>query len=95
MGDKELVSRPAAAAARDELGYDWFERLEERRLSEDGLRRVRDYAEERGITFFASPHDDARFASSSTSSMCLCQGRVGEAANERFLAQSGPRASRR
>ncbi len=85
-----LVSREAAAAAREALGYDWFERLEERRLSEGDLRRVRDYAAERGITFFASPHDEVslRFLVDELEVPMLKVG-SGEAANERFLRAVG------
>jgi N,N'-diacetyllegionaminate synthase len=87
---EELVSRPAAAAARDELGYDWFERMEERRLSHDDLRRVGEYAGERGITFFASAHDERslEFLAEELDVPLLKVG-SGEAANERFLRAVG------
>jgi N,N'-diacetyllegionaminate synthase len=87
---EELVSRPAAAGAREQLGYDWFERMEERRLSQDDLRRVHEYALERGITFFASPHDERSlgFLVEELEVPLLKVG-SGEAANERFLSAVG------
>jgi N,N'-diacetyllegionaminate synthase len=86
----ELVSRSAAAAAREQLGYDWFERLEERRLSEDDLRAVRDYARERGITFFASPHDERSLSFLVEElDVPLLKVGSGEAANDRFLRAVG------
>jgi N,N'-diacetyllegionaminate synthase len=87
---EELVSRSAAAEAREQLGYDWFERMEERRLSQDDLRHVSDYAGERGVTFFASPHDERslEFLVEELEVPLLKVG-SGEAANERFLRAVG------
>jgi N-acetylneuraminate synthase/N,N'-diacetyllegionaminate synthase len=86
----ELVSRSAAADASSELGYDWYERMEERRLSHDDLRAVREHAVERGIAFFASPHDEPslRFLVDELDVPMIKVG-SGEAANERFLRAVG------
>jgi len=87
---EELVSRRAAADAREALGYDWFERMEERNLSEDALREVAGYARGRGIVFFASPHDEPslRFLVEELDVPMVKVG-SGEAANERFLRAVG------
>ena len=55
----ELVSRPVAKRLRAEFGYDWYERLQERELPFDELRRLQGHAAERGLVFFATPHDEA------------------------------------
>jgi N,N'-diacetyllegionaminate synthase len=53
----ELVSRSVAARLTPELGFDWFDRLKSKELTRDDLRALRDYAGERGIVFFVTPHD--------------------------------------
>lgn len=54
---ENLVSKKVSARLKDELGYDWFERLKYKELSDDELRQLRDEATKRGMTFFATPHD--------------------------------------
>ncbi|MDX6516107.1 MAG: hypothetical protein QOH73_1773 [Gaiellaceae bacterium] len=86
----ELVSRSEAARLQDELGYDWFARMEERRLDWDELRELQRYAVERGLLFFAAAHDDTalRFIVEELDVPILKVG-SGESANERFLRQVG------
>jgi len=56
---EDLVSRRVAGRLKPELGFDWFERLKTKELSRDDLRALQQYAAERGILFFATPHDPA------------------------------------
>ena len=88
-----LVSRIAAKEHEPELGHDWFERMDERRLSEDDLRELQRYSAERGITFFATPHDEPslRFLVEELDVPMLKVG-SGEAANWDFLRAIGATA---
>jgi N-acetylneuraminate synthase/N,N'-diacetyllegionaminate synthase len=85
-----LVSKREAARLQDELGYDWFARMEERRLDWDELRELQAYAAEQGLLFFAAGHDETglRFLVEELDVPLLKIG-SGEAANERFLRQVG------
>jgi len=85
-----LVSRHAANARRGDLGYDWFERMEERRLDWDALRELQRYARERGITWYATPHDERalRFLVDVLDVPMLKVG-SGEAGNLAFLQLVG------
>jgi N,N'-diacetyllegionaminate synthase len=86
----ELVSRRVAGRLSSQLGHDWFERLEERRLSEDDLRDVQLYAESRGVPFFTTAHDEAslRFVVDELDVPMLKVG-SGESGNARFLRAVG------
>jgi len=53
----ELVSRAAAAQHANRLGHDWYQRLVERELSREDLRELQRHARDRGLVFFATPHD--------------------------------------
>jgi N-acetylneuraminate synthase/N,N'-diacetyllegionaminate synthase len=85
-----LVSKREAARLQDELGYDWFARMEERRLDWDELRELKAYAKEKGLLFFAAAHDETglRFLVEELDVPLLKIG-SGEAANERFVRQVG------
>jgi N,N'-diacetyllegionaminate synthase len=85
-----LVSKREAARLQDELGYDWFARMEERRLDWDELRELQAYAEEKGLVFFAAAHDDTglRFLVEQLDVPLLKIG-SGESANDRFVRQVG------
>jgi len=87
---ENLVSRPVAARLSDRLGYDWYTRMEERRLTEDELRAVRDYADDRDVLFFATAHDEAslRFIVDELAVPLVKVG-SGESANYRFLREVG------
>jgi N-acetylneuraminate synthase/N,N'-diacetyllegionaminate synthase len=87
---EDLVSRPVAARLSGELGYDWFERMQERELPFDELRALQAYATERGLVFFATPHDDAslEFLAGELDVPCLKVG-SGEASNWSFLRRVG------
>ena len=86
----EFVSRRVAAERREALGYDWYERHEERRLSWDALRDLHEHARERGIVFFASPRGPAslRFLIDELDVPLVKVG-SGEASNYPFLEQVG------
>ena len=55
---EDLISRPVAKRLEPELGYDWFERMKYKEFSADQLRELQSYAAEKGIAWFASPHDE-------------------------------------
>ncbi len=54
---ENLVSKRVSARLKDELGYDWFERLKYKEFTDDELRALRDEADAKGIAWFATPHD--------------------------------------
>jgi N-acetylneuraminate synthase/N,N'-diacetyllegionaminate synthase len=86
---ESLVSRHAAAAGKDELGYDWFERMQSRELSFDELRDLQAYARKRGIPFFATPHDEDGLALLVELDVPMLKVGSGEAANLPFLRRIG------
>lgn len=55
----ELVSRSAARETAGALGHDWFQRMAERELPPGALEELQAHASERGLVFFATPHDAA------------------------------------
>lgn len=55
---ESLVSKKASKALIKELGYDWFKRLKEREMSFANLCKLKKYCTKKGITFFATPHDE-------------------------------------
>jgi N-acetylneuraminate synthase/N,N'-diacetyllegionaminate synthase len=85
-----LVSKREAARLQGELGYDWFARMEERRLDWEELRELQRYATEKGLLFFAAAHDETglRFLVEELDVPLLKIG-SGESANERFVRQVG------
>jgi len=87
---EQLVSRPVAERLSGELGYDWFQRMQERELPSDELRRLQDSATAHGLVFFATPHDDAslEFLVAELDVPCLKVG-SGEASNWSFLRRVG------
>lgn len=87
---ESLVSRRVAERASGELGYDWFKRMAERELPFDELRRLRAHAGERGLVFFATPHDEPSlaFLVGDLDVPCLKIG-SGEASNWSFLRRVG------
>jgi N,N'-diacetyllegionaminate synthase len=87
---EDLVSRPAAARLAPELGDDWFDRLKARELDRPTLTELQAHAVERGLTFFATPHDDSslEFLASDLDVPILKVG-SGESSNWRFLAEVG------
>ncbi|MFN2468610.1 MAG: N-acetylneuraminate synthase family protein [Gaiellaceae bacterium] len=86
----DLVSRPVAKRLEGELGRDWYSRLEERELTRDDLREVRDHAHDRGLVFLATAHDSASvgFLVEGLDVPWLKIG-SGEASNLRFLREVG------
>ncbi|MEK7559921.1 MAG: N-acetylneuraminate synthase family protein, partial [Patescibacteria group bacterium] len=52
------VSKKVAARLESELGYNWFSRLKYKELSYDALHELQEYAKEKNIPFFATPHDE-------------------------------------
>jgi N,N'-diacetyllegionaminate synthase len=86
---ESLVSRSAAAAAAGDLGDDWFERLRSRELSFDVLRELQAHAAERGIPFFATPHDSDALRFLDELDVPLLKVGSGEAANYSFLREVG------
>jgi sialic acid synthase SpsE len=81
-----LVSRPVAERLSDELGYDWYERMSSRELPFAELARLQQQAKDRGLVFFATPHDDAslEFLADELDMPCLKVG-SGESNNWQFL----------
>ncbi len=55
---EDLISRKVAKRLEPELGYDWFERIKYKEFSGDQLRGLQAYAAEKGILWFATPHDE-------------------------------------
>jgi N,N'-diacetyllegionaminate synthase len=86
---ESLVSRPVAERLHNELGYDWFDRMQSRELSFDELRDLQAYARERGITFFATPHDDDALEFLVSLDVPMLKVGSGEAANLPFLRRVG------
>lgn len=82
---ESLVSKKAARDAQDELGYDWFERMKSRELTFDELRDLQRYANERGIAFFATPHDEDGLELLVEMDVPMLKVGSGEAANLPFL----------
>jgi N,N'-diacetyllegionaminate synthase len=91
---ESLVSRPVAQRMSGELGYDWYERMRARELSFDDLRSLQGYAEERGIPFFATPHDDAALDFLVEIDVPMLKVGSGEAANIPFLRRVGSAGKR-
>lgn len=86
---ESLVSRRVAAEGAEQLGYDWFERMKSRELSFDELRMLQAYAAERGIQFFATPHDEDGLDFLVEIDVPLLKVGSGEAANLPFLRRLG------
>ena len=55
---EDMISKKAAKALEKELGYDWFERMKYKEFTSEELKEIKRYCGERGITFFATPHDE-------------------------------------
>jgi N,N'-diacetyllegionaminate synthase len=87
---ESLVSRPVAARLTQELGNDWYKRMKSRELPFAEFARLRRSAEERGLVFFATPHDQPSldFLADELDVPCLKVG-SGEASNWRFLRMVG------
>ena len=87
---ESLVSRPVAERLSDELGFDWFQRMADRELPFEELDRLGRHARDRGLVFFATPHDDASldFLVGVLDVPCLKVG-SGEASNWAFLRRVG------
>lgn len=87
---KNLVSKKVAARLEKELGYNWFERLKYKELSFDALRELQNYAQEKGIAFFATPHDNdsLTFLTQDLNVPYIKVG-SGEAHNYEFLKKVG------
>jgi N-acetylneuraminate synthase/N,N'-diacetyllegionaminate synthase len=85
-----LISKPVAERLSGELGYDWYERMASRELSFDELAELRRRSDERGLVFFATPHDEAslEFLADELDVPCLKVG-SGESNNWRFLRRVG------
>jgi N,N'-diacetyllegionaminate synthase len=86
---ESLVSRPVAKRLEAELGYDWFERMQSRELSFDQLRELQGHAAQRGIPFFATPHDDDALEFLVEIDVPMLKVGSGEAANLPFLRKLG------
>ena len=86
---ENLVSRPVAERLEPELGYDWFERMKSRELSFDELRGLQAYATERGLPFFATPHDTEALDFLVEIDVPLLKVGSGEAGNLPFLHSVG------
>ena len=86
---ESLVSRPVAKRLQGELSYDWFERMRSRELTFDELRELQAYARERGMPFFATPHDDDALAFLAEIDVPMLKVGSGEAANLPFLRRVG------
>ena len=54
---ENLVSKKVAQRLEKKLGYNWFERLKYKELSQNEIKRLAMYAKRKGIMFFATPHD--------------------------------------
>jgi N,N'-diacetyllegionaminate synthase len=86
----ELVSSFAAARLAPDLGHDWYDRLRARELSAAGLQELQAHAAERGLLFFATPHDSSALSLVvETLDVPLLKVGSGEAVNWRFLREVG------
>lgn len=87
---ESLVSRAVAERLTDELGRNWFDRMASRELSREELRRLQQHAHERGLVFFATPHDEEslEFLAQDLDVPWLKVG-SGEASNWQFLERIG------
>jgi N,N'-diacetyllegionaminate synthase len=85
-----LVSRREARRLSGELGHDWYQRMAERELPFDELRRLQEHAAQRGLLFFATAHDEAslEFLVADLDVPCLKVG-SGESNNWSFLRRVG------
>lgn len=54
---EELVSRKTSDRLKKELKFNWFERLREKEYSFDDLETLFEYARQKGLQVFATPHD--------------------------------------
>lgn len=81
-----LVSRKVAERLTEELGYNWYERMASRELPFEELRRLQARAHDRGLVYFATPHDEAslEFLVEDLDVPCLKVG-SGESNNWQFL----------
>ncbi len=89
---EELVSRRIADRLQSELKFNWFQRLKEKEFAFEEIKSLFEYAKERGITVFATPHDEIalEFLVSELKQEVLKVG-SGEAHNFKFLAAVGKR----
>lgn len=55
---EQLVSKKISARLEKELKFDWFQRLREKEFSFEKLKALFDYAHQKEITVFATPHDE-------------------------------------
>jgi N,N'-diacetyllegionaminate synthase len=87
---EELVSRKVADRLQAELKFNWFQRLKEKEYSFDEITALFKYATERGITVFATPHDEIaiEFLASQLGQGIFKVG-SGEAHNFQFLKAIG------
>lgn len=87
---ENLVSKKVATRLEKELGYNWFDRLKYKELSFDALHELQKYAEEKGIPFFATPHDNESldFLARDINVPYIKIG-SGEAHNYEFLKRAG------
>lgn len=55
---ENLISKKVSHRLKDELGYNWFERVKEKELSFDHTRELARYVKKKGFPFFATAHDE-------------------------------------
>ncbi|HEY2326954.1 MAG TPA: N-acetylneuraminate synthase family protein [Gaiellaceae bacterium] len=87
---RNLVSERVAERLSDELGRNWFERMASRELPYAELRNLQEHAHQRGLTYFATPHDveSLEFLAEELDVPWLKVG-SGEANNWSFLERVG------
>lgn len=83
---ENLVSREVSQRLEGTFGFNWFDRMKGRELSFDQLRELQQYSADRGITFFATPHDlDALDFLVDDLDVPVLKVGSGEAGNRQFL----------
>ena len=86
---EDLVSRVIAKRLEPELGYDWFERIKYKELSREQLAELQSYAVAKGITWFATPHDEWGLGVLQELNIPYIKIGSGEAHNFDFLKKVG------
>ena len=87
---ENLVSKKTSDRLKKELKFDWFQRLKEKEFSYEELTIVHNYANEKGIIVFSTPHDDTAIEFLNTElEVPIFKVGSGEAHNYEFLKKIG------
>lgn len=87
---ENLISKKISKRLEGELGFNWFDRLKYKELSKEEVKALQDYATEKNILFFATPHDlDSLKYLTEDLKVPLLKVGSGEAHNYDFLRAIG------